>query len=375
MNVLFIGPGLGAGGAERQWSILIPGLRERGIDARVIALDSGGVFVEPLRATGVPVEVLLMRHQADLPRLARSRLIRHFDPDVIVSRSVSGLYVGQALSRVRRAPHVYNEHKQVGMAMSRRREAMTRLVCRHLERVVAVSGDQATEWLHRGYPADRIVVIPNGVPPFAVTEPRQLIRGGLGIPESATVVLLVASLRPEKRVPDFVQAVRWARESNSDLLGVVVGDGVDRDAVSEAAGGDAAVRLLGQRDDVPRLLAAADMFALISDYEALPMSILEAMAAGLPVIATGVGAIPELVADGVSGVLVPPRDTAAIIAALLRLASSPDLRAAMGAEAARHHREHWSAAAMIDGYEGVLRGLGPSRRRRPRPRELRRTTA
>lgn len=372
MNVLFMGPGLGAGGAERQWSILIPGLRERGIDARVIALDSGGVFVEPLRAAGVPVEVLLMRHQADLPRLARSRLIRRFDADVIVSRGVSGLYVGRALSGVKGASHVYNDHKQVGMTMSRRRETMTRLLCHRLERVVAVTGDQATEWLHRGYPADRIVVIPNGVPSFAITEPRQRIRRELRVPESATVALLVASLRPEKRVPDFVRAVRIARESNPDLLGVVAGDGVDRDAVSEAAGGDGAIRLLGQRDDVPRLLAAADMFALISDYEALPMSILEAMAAGLPVIATGVGAIPDLVADGVSGLLVLPRDTAAVAAALLRLASSSDLRAAMGAEGARRHREHWGAATMIDGYEGVLRLLGPSRRR---PRGLRRTTA
>jgi glycosyltransferase involved in cell wall biosynthesis len=372
MNVLFMGPGLGAGGAERQWSILIPGLRERGIDARVIALDSGGVFVEPLRAAGVPVEVLLMRHQADLPRLARSRLIRRFDADVIVSRGVSGLYVGQALSGVRRASHVYNEHKQVGMTMSHRRETMTRLLCHRLERVVAVSGDQATEWLHRGYPADRIVVIPNGVPPFAITEPRQRIRRELGIPESATVALLVASLRPEKRVPDFVRAVRMARESSPTLIGMIAGDGVDRDAVKEAAGADAAILLLGQRDDVPRLLAAADMFALVSDYEALPMSILEAMAAGLPVIATDVGTIPDLVIDGVSGVLVRPHDTAAIAAALVELGSRPELREMMGAVAACRHAEHWDAATMIDGYESVLRAL-PEKRRRWR--WLRRTRA
>jgi hypothetical protein len=89
MRVLFIGPNLGAGGAERQLSILAPRLRALGFDARVIALDAGGPFAEPLRRRGVPVEVVDMRHQADLRRLVRCPLIRAFAPDVVVSRTMA----------------------------------------------------------------------------------------------------------------------------------------------------------------------------------------------------------------------------------------------------------------------------------------------
>ncbi len=101
MKLLYITPSLGPGGAERQASILLPALRRRGIDARVLALDSGGPFAETLRAGQVPVEVLSMRHRFDWGPLARSKLVREFVPDVIVSRGVSGIYVGHALARWR----------------------------------------------------------------------------------------------------------------------------------------------------------------------------------------------------------------------------------------------------------------------------------
>jgi glycosyltransferase involved in cell wall biosynthesis len=114
------------------------------------------------------------------------------------------------------------------------------------------------------------------------------------------------------------------------------------------------VRLLGHRDDVLRILQAADMFVLTSEYEAAPMAILEAMAAGLPVIATAVGGIPAIVADGVSGVLVEPGSPASLIAALERLAHDPELRARMGSAGAERHRRDWDAERMIDEYARVL---------------------
>ncbi len=124
MRLLYITPSLGAGGAERHASILLPALRARGVDARALALDSGGPFVEPLRAAGVPVEVAGMRHRFDWEPLRRSELVREFAPDVIVSRGVSGIYVGHALARWRGAAHVYNDHRGVGVELSRRRSAM-----------------------------------------------------------------------------------------------------------------------------------------------------------------------------------------------------------------------------------------------------------
>jgi glycosyltransferase involved in cell wall biosynthesis len=357
MKALFIGPNLAAGGAERQWSILLPGLRRRGFDARLVALDGGGPFAEPLQSSGVPLEVLNMRSQADIARLARSRLLRRFMPDVVMTRGVSGLYVGQALAGFRRARHVYNEHLQVGMHLSRRREAMAYVISRKVDLVIAVSPGQAGPWLERGYPRERIVVVPNGVEASSSADPRTVIRQELGIGDSEVVALLVASLRPEKRVSDFVRAVVLAREHCPELTGVVVGDGIERRAVEAAAAGSAGVRLLGHRDDVPRMLAAADIFVLTSGREASPMSILEAMSAGLPVLATNVGGIPEIVAAGETGLLVEPADADALVAGLVTLAKDPKLRATMGQAAVRRHRERWDAEPMIDAYARILRAM------------------
>jgi glycosyltransferase involved in cell wall biosynthesis len=353
MRLLFIGPNLTAGGAERQWSLLIPGLRRRGHDARLLALDAGGRFEPTFAESGVPFEVLHMRHQAHLAPLLRSPIVRGFAPELIVTRGVSGIWVGNALAALRRARHVYAEHLQVGFVLKPRRERMLRLAGSRVDRVVVVTPDQADLWIRRGYPRERVAVVPNGV---AVPEAldRAAVRRELGLRDAAVVAIHVASMRPEKRLPDFVSAVREARRSTPQLEAVVVGDGVDRPAVEAAAGGDPAIRLLGERADVGRLLAAADMFVLASEFEALPMAILEAMAAGLPVIATAVGSVPDVVQEGVTGILVPPRDPQQLAQALAALTGDPSRRRTMGEAGAAAHREHWDAETMIGRYERLF---------------------
>lgn len=354
MRALFLAPNLAAGGAERHLSVLLPGLRERGFDARLIALDAGGPFEGPLRASGVPLEVLSLRHQADVGPLVRSPLIRHFAPHAVVSSGVSSLYVGTAIAKWRRAVHAYNEHRQVGFPLSRRREAMVRLIDSRLDLVIAVSEDQSGVWLQRGYPAERIVVVPNGAQAHTFSSARNRVRAELGIPDRAIVALLVARLRPEKRVPDFASALLRAQEREPDLIGIVAGDGPDRRNVQTAAGDPDAMRLLGHRDDIPALLEAADIFVLASEYEAVPMAILEAMAAALPVIATRVGGIATVVEHGATGLLVSPGDIEAMASGLVELAGDRNLRLALGRAGLRRQSERWSAETMIDGYARVL---------------------
>jgi glycosyltransferase involved in cell wall biosynthesis len=353
-RILFIGPNLGAGGAERQWSILVPALRRRGYDARLIALDAGGAFEAPLRAAGVPLDVLRMRHQFDLPRLLRSPILRGFRPELVISRGASGLYIAHAVSRLRGAGHLYAEHRQVGLELSPRRERMFRLLAPRIDGVILVSGGQAREWRGWGAPASRLHIVANGVPTPGVTEPRAEIRAQLGLEPDAVVAVAVASMRSVKRHPDFVHAVRIAARDYPQLTGIVVGDGPDRPAVQAAAAGDPRIVLLGHRDDVARILTAADLFVLASEREAAPMAILEAMAAGLPVIATAVGSVPEIVSEGETGRLVAPGQPEALARALAELASDPELRARMGAAARRLHRERFDAEPMVDHYERLI---------------------
>jgi glycosyltransferase involved in cell wall biosynthesis len=364
VRALFLTPSLRAGGAERQTSILLPGLRERGVDARIVALDGGGPFVAPLHAAGVPFEVLDMRHRFDLAPVFRSTLVRSFKPDVVVSRGVSGLYVGQALSLWRGAAHLHNDHRGVGVEFSPRRRLMTRILAARLSGVIVVSQDQVNGWLEMGASRDAIAVIANGVPvpTDAASDSPVDVRKELGIPLDAVVALLVASLRPLKRVPDFIRAAQRARETHPELVALIAGDGPERPLLDQLADGDPSIRVLGYRNDVPRLLGAADILVLASEYEALPMAVLEAMSAGLPILATRVGAIPAAVGDGESGLLVAPGDVGALSDGLVRLAGDPGLRQALGAAGQRRCRESWGAERMIASYLSALQAAVERRR-------------
>lgn len=370
MRLLYITPGLEAGGAERHASILLPGLRQRGVDARALALGPGGTFVEPLRDGGVDVEVLNMRHRLDLARVFRARLVQRFSPDLVVSRAVNGLYVGEAIAVSRGAAHVHNDHTPVGAPWSTRRALMGRSVARRLALVILVSEDQRDPWLRLGCPSDRIVVIANGVDTVTRLRGQDELRRDLGLPPSSVVAVSLASLTPRKHVDDFVRAIIEAQRRHPELLGVVVGEGPERPVVERVAAGNPAIHVLGLRDDVGRILQAADMLVLTSEAEALPMAIIEGMAAGLPVIATQVGGVPGMVDDGETGLLIPPRDPAALVSAIVRLASDRDSRVTMGRMAAKRCSERWDAASMVDAYadafehaltrrhRGMLRGSG-----------------
>jgi glycosyltransferase involved in cell wall biosynthesis len=364
--VLCVTPNFGPGGAERQASILLPGLRRRGVDARALALDGAGPFVATLQTEGVPVEVLNMRHRFDFAPLVRSSVVRTFRPDVVLSHSVSGAYVGEMLARLRGAVHLHNDHRGIGVDITRRRAAMLDVLGSRLGGVIAVSADQREVWLGRGCSPDRLVVIPNGVQLERPQHARDEVRHELEIPASAVVAIFVGSLRPVKRAPDFVRAVLAARRRCPDLVGVIVGDGSERGSVEIAAGGDPAIRLLGHRDDVPRLLSAADLLVLTSAHEAMPMAILEAMAAGLPVLATRVGGVPDVVAHGETGLLVPASDAGALSAGLVRLATDRELRLAMGRAGAERCRERWDSETMIDTYLEVMERAAARRGRAER---------
>ncbi len=249
---------------------------------------------------------------------------------MVVSQSPTGLYVGWAVTRWRGAPLIFNEHRQIGFSLTRRRELMVRLIRRWIDLVIVVAPGQTQAWIDRGYPAERAVVIHNGVERAEVLDHRSAIRFELGISDGSVVATLVASLRPEKHVTEFVRAVRSARESYPELMGMIVGDGPDRPAIEAAVDGDSAIRLLGHRDDVPRILKAADVFVLSSQYEASPIAVLEAMSAGLPVVALDVGAVGDMVEDGQTGFLVTPGAPELMASKLTALISDPGLRRAMG---------------------------------------------
>jgi glycosyltransferase involved in cell wall biosynthesis len=216
-------------------------------------------------------------------------------------------------------------------------------------------------------PPHKLAVIHNGIP---IDSPdsaervrrRRAIREEMKVPEMAHIVGITAVLRPEKNHQLLLDAFSRLRESLHDAELWIIGDGPERASLQETASRlrlHEAVRFLGHRPDARRLLAALDVAVLSSHprVETLPLSLLEAMDAGLPVVATRVGALEEMVRDGRSGFLVPQGDARALAEALLQILGDRSLGARMGEEGQAICREGFSVERMVNETAQLLCGL------------------
>lgn len=296
-----------------------------------------------------------MLSRNDVLGIARAYRLWKVRPDVVFSSSVDAQVLGQAVAAKARARHVTAEHGGAGIPRSLHRRLLVRFLAPHVDRAVAVSASQTPELIRLGFAADRIVVIPNGIPVPDVSRPPASVREQLGLADDEIVALFAATLRPEKNAGRFVDAVLRAHRREPRLRAVIAGAGPELESVrARAAAAPDVVHVLGERRDVPDLVAAADLVCLTSTFEGLPITVLEAMALGRPVLATRVGGLADAVEDGRTGRLVPPGDVEAFADALVSLAGAPEERAAMGEAARRDYEARYTLERMVDAYAAVL---------------------
>lgn len=238
-----------------------------------------------------------------------------------------------------------------------------------VDRVLTVSERQADSYVRIGVPASAITTIVNGVPPRGPGPGRDEARRRLGLRPEQPVVLTTGRLVDQKGhrylvdcVPDLVAEV-------PDAAVVVIGGGTLQDPLArraESLGVADTVRLVGHREDARALLDAADVYVLPSVAEAMPLALLEAMDAGLPAVGTGIIGTSEVLEDGVTGLLVPPRDPRALGAALLELLGDPALRRRFGSAARLRFRSRFTAERMAEQtlrvYDEALVAVGTQRR-------------
>jgi glycosyltransferase involved in cell wall biosynthesis/peptidoglycan/xylan/chitin deacetylase (PgdA/CDA1 family) len=239
---------------------------------------------------------------------------------------------------------------------------LQRAAYRAAHRMVANSRAAAEQLVTEGVPEERITVISNGVD--LATFPSHTYSA------RPRRIAMVACLREEKRIDVLIEAAPRILERHPDAEFLIVGDGRCREHLTTLArttGVQERFRFLGHRDDVPTVLADADLFVLPSASEAFPNVILEAMAAGLPVVATRVGGIPELVEEGVTGSLVPPADSRALADALLRLLDNPDRAAALGRTGRSRIEQAYSFDRMVEQFETLYLSELEASRARHRP--------
>ena len=366
-RILFLYSSLTVGGAERQLAVLAPRLRDRGYEPHVAILRIAGHSFEELRGAGIPVAHARMHSRSDLRGALRAYRLWRMHPDLVFTQSIDAHVIGHAVALRARAPHVAAEHGGAGIHRGAHRTLAARLVAPRVARAVAVSRSQLPDLRRLGYPEERVRVIPNGLPALRPTRARSEVRRELGLGEDDVAAVLVAVLRPEKRADRFVEAVARAHSVDPRVRGIVVGGGpllAEVQALCRAV--DSGVLVLGQRTDVPELIAAADVVCVTSDVEGLPLSALEAMALARPIVATDVGGMRDVVVPGRTGALVSTTDTSAFSNALLDLASDPARRTSMGEEALRRFNEEYTLERMIDGYAALFSEILEARGRRAR---------
>jgi glycosyltransferase involved in cell wall biosynthesis len=350
MRVLHVISEMGAGGAET----LVAGMATRGEEyGWVSAVASGGGFrADALAAGGVttyPVP-LARRSKSGVLRAARGvrGAVSRFAPDVVVAHNVGASLVARlALVAGRRRPVVTVFHGVADEELS----AAARILRRTSDRVVAVSAAAADRLAEAGL--GRPDVIRNAVFAQRPVFGRAEVRASLGLADGTPVALCLARLEPQKRHDVLLDA--WSRLDGDAVLWLA-GDGslrADLERRAEALG--RRVEFLGTRADVPDLLAAADVTVLTSDWEGLPLAVLESMAAGRPVVATRVGGIGEVLAGG-GGLVVPPGDPAATAEALNTLLFDRARRETVAAEGIRAVERDYDPHTLMKSYDELLRG-------------------
>ena len=257
-----------------------------------------------------------------------------------------------------------------------------RTVLRRGDRIIAVGEDVRRALIdNEGFPPGRVEVVYNGVDTGAFAESarhREAVRREIGVGAGDFVLMQVARLDPIKDHATAVRAVGRAAERRGDVRLVIVGEGAEAgpidDLIRGLGLGDHVLRL-GVRSDVARLLGAADAVLLTSRSEGIPLTLIEGMAAGLPVVATRVGGVPEVVAEGETGLLAPAGDADALAAHILRLADDRDLRERLGRAGRERARTSFDEGRMIAAYDRIYGGFAgrAAGARRPRPSTARGT--
>jgi glycosyltransferase involved in cell wall biosynthesis len=358
IRLLFVVPDLMVGGAERHVTTLLPRLDPQRFTASVVCIgDEGGLFAD-LVAAGVPARALHLggKLQAARALAALTAIMRDEQPDVVVVRGYNAETLGRIAARVAGVEHAVMWVHNIGDPTPR--SALRRIVDRALVRWTSAYfgvAEAQRRYLvdDLGYPADRIRIIRNGVDPAAfdtTTDRSPLTEFGWSMADPA--VAIVAELSPIKDHATFLRAARIVVDDMPSARFLVIGDGARRaelEALCAEFGLGSNVHFTGVRRDVGRLLRAVDVFALSSvTVECFSIALLEAMACARPAVCTAVGGIPEMIEEGMTGYLVPPRSPHQLAARIKNVLSRPETARRMGRAARRRVVSEFSLDRSVD---------------------------
>jgi glycosyltransferase involved in cell wall biosynthesis len=366
VRILLLSTSMGMGGADQQLLSAALELRSRGHEVRIVSLTPLGEMGARAQAAGLATESLEMRRGIPDPRglLRLVRLVRAWHPTVLHSHMLHANLMARALRPFTRIPAVVSTIHNIYEG-GRVRMLGYRLSNGLVDHMTIISQAAADRFIRdRIVPRALLEVVPNGVDTEryrsvpAGTRERLRVSLGLG---GEFAWLAVGRFEVAKDHPNMLRAFARVRATWPDAVLLLVGRGslqAEVEALAGTLGLDGRVRFVGTREDVPELMTIADGYVMSSAWEGMPMVLLEAAAAGLPIVATRVGGNQEVVQEGVSGFLVPPSDDQALAAAMLRLMALPETeRRAMGARGREQVRRDYGLERVVDRYETIYRGV------------------
>ena len=363
LRVMFLITSMPVGGAEMLLVNLVRRMDRDRFAPYLCCMKQLGPLGE-LLAGEIPAFYDLTRHKYDAGVLSRLvRLLRSERIDALVTVGAGDkMFWGRLAARRARLPVVLSAIHSTGWPDAIGRLNRSRLLTYWTDGFIGVANEHARHLREvERFPDPKVHVIPNGVDVDRFKPYRtERLRRELGLDDSTPLVGIVAALRPEKNHELFLRAAARVREQIPRARFVVVGDGPQRgdlERLTADLGLGGNVFYLGTRVDIPDVLAALDVFVLTSKMEANPVSILEAMASGKPVIAPRVGSIPETVFDGQTGYLIAVDDLEQLTARVCELLSNPTLAGRFGAAARAKVVENWSLERMVDGYEELIEAI------------------
>ena len=356
LRVLHLITSLRVGGAERQLLTLLRAFDRDRIDHTVAVLQSPGALESEVEALDVPLVRLGHRRRNAARTIARTRgLVQSRRIDVVHAHMLLGAdYARFARIMGARARVVFTEHQQIE-ARSGRQRRLERFLRRWTALKITVSDAQREQVLRlEGYPPDTVTTIPNSVVSEEFLVPdgtREQTREELGFDEDAVVIGNVANHIEQKCLDRLIRGFDSvaAQDSRAHLL--LVGDGdlhASLRGLASSTRHGGRIHFVGRRRDVPRVLAAMDVFATTSRWEGMPINLLEAMTSGLPSVNMAVGGIPSVITHDREGLLVDEGDEVALSEALLSLVVDPDHRRALGERARERALTDHSASVNVE---------------------------
>jgi glycosyltransferase involved in cell wall biosynthesis len=362
LRVLQIIPTLVRGGAEKQLTLLASGLARGEFDVHVAVLTHSGPYEESLRAAGVPVTIIGKRWKLDpLSYFRLKGQIRKLRPDLVHTWLFAANAYGRQAALATGVRHIVAGERCVDPWKSAWQLAIDRSLAKRTQRLVTNSSGVVDFYVSRGLPANKFVVIPNGIAMEPVTPlSREELLAELNLPAGARLIGAVGRLWPQKRVKDLIWAADLLKSTRDDTHLLIIGDGPQRwrlERFREQNQITDRVHFLGERSDVQRILPNLDALWLASEYEGQSNSVLEAMAAGIPVIATDIAGNRDLVVDGETGYLVPLGERFEFTRRTHWLLEDAELRQRLGAAGRERIRTQFTVEQMVERHARLYREL------------------